>query len=101
MALTIFALGAPIGAWIAADFTGRISDLYGWRTVFLWLGAAGIVFGVWLYATVREPRRGCLDHRLHADSPSFWVTMKYLWSQRCRCACGAGHIGHVRCGAGA
>jgi MFS family permease len=82
MALTIFALGAPIGAWIAADFAGRISDLYGWRTVFLWLGAAGLVFGVWLYATVREPRRGCLDHRLHVHSPSFLVTMKYLWSQR-------------------
>jgi MFS family permease len=81
MALTVFALGAPIGAWIAADFTGRISDQYGWRTVFLWLGAAGLVFGVWLYATVREPRRGCLDHRLRADSPSFTVTMKYLWSQ--------------------
>ncbi|MFI4868285.1 MAG: MFS transporter [Steroidobacterales bacterium] len=82
MALTIFALGAPIGAWIAADFTGRISDLFGWRTVFLWLGMAGMVFGVWLYATVREPRRGCLDHKLHADTPSFAATMKYLWSQR-------------------
>jgi len=53
-----------------------------WRTVFVWLGAAGVVFGIWLFATVREPRRGCLDHRLKADTPSFWVTMQYLWSQR-------------------
>ncbi|MGA3159484.1 MAG: MFS transporter, partial [Steroidobacteraceae bacterium] len=51
MALTIFSLGAPIGAWVAADFAGRVTDLYGWRTVFLWLGAAGVVFGVWLYVT--------------------------------------------------
>jgi predicted MFS family arabinose efflux permease len=82
MALTIFSLGAPIGAWVAADFAGRVTDLYGWRTVFLWLGAAGVVFGIWLYVTVKEPQRGCLDHNLQANTPSFMQTMAYLWSQR-------------------
>jgi len=82
MALTIFSLGAPIGAWVAADFTGRIADQYGWRQVFVWLGATGVVFGTWLYVTVREPSRGCLDCNLKAETPSFMETMCYLWSQR-------------------
>jgi predicted MFS family arabinose efflux permease len=82
MALTIFSLGAPIGSWVAADFAGRIADLYGWRTVFLWLGAAGVIFGIWLYVTVKEPKRGCLDHNLKADTPRFMETMQYLWRQR-------------------
>ena len=82
MALTIFSLGAPIGSWIAADFAGRFTDLYGWRTVFLWLGAVGVGFGVWLYVTVKEPERGCLDLNLKAGAPSFAETMRYLWQQR-------------------
>ena len=82
MALTIFSLGAPIGAWVAAGFAGRIADQYGWRQVFILLGAAGVAFGTWLYVTVREPQRGCLDHNLAAETPSFLETMRYLWTQR-------------------
>src|ERR1700680_719126 len=38
MALTVFSLGAPIGAWVGASVAGRIADAYGWRSVFLVLG---------------------------------------------------------------
>ena len=82
MALTIFALGAPIGVWISASFAGRVADQFGWRQVFIWLGFAGVVFSIWLYATVREPRRGCLDRNKHSQTPSFMAAMRYLWSQR-------------------
>ncbi|MBV8455246.1 MAG: MFS transporter, partial [Acetobacteraceae bacterium] len=31
MALSVFALGAPIGAWLGADMAGAVAQAYGWR----------------------------------------------------------------------
>lgn len=82
MALTVFALGAPIGAWLGADIAGRLADIYGWRSVFLWLGIPGMVFGILIFLTVREPPRGQLDLNLEAKAPSIPTTLRYLWQQR-------------------
>ena len=82
MALTIFALGASIGAWIGADVAGQLADAYGWRTVFLLLGIPGVVFGLLIFLTVREPKRGQLDRNKSEVSPSFGATFKYLLQQR-------------------
>ncbi len=82
MALTIFSLGAPIGAWVGADLAGRIADAYGWRAVFLALGVPGVLFGLFVFLTVREPQRGQLDSTEASPHPSLMVTMRYLWCQR-------------------
>ena len=82
MALTIFALGASIGAWVGADVAGQLADTYGWRTVFLLLGIPGVVFGLLIFLTVREPKRGQLDRNKSEVSPSFGATFKYLLQQR-------------------
>jgi MFS family permease len=82
MALTIFALGAPIGAWVGYNIAGAIADRFGWRTVFLALGLPGVLVGVLLYLTIREPRRGCLDADNPATAPSFMQTMSFLWQQK-------------------
>jgi predicted MFS family arabinose efflux permease len=82
MALTIFALGAPIGAWIGSDIAGGIADHHGWRSVFLALGVPGVVFGLLVFFTVKEPRRGQLDLSTKGNSPTFMETMRFLWSQR-------------------
>jgi MFS family permease len=82
MALTIFALGAPIGAWLAATFAGAIADRYGWRAVFLALGVPGAVLALLLYVTVREPQRGQFDASANCEEASFLHTMRFLWSQR-------------------
>jgi predicted MFS family arabinose efflux permease len=82
MALTVFSLGAPIGAYFASDTTGAIADLHGWRAPFLWLGAPGVIVGLLIYLTVKEPRRGQLDAVLVDKKPSFMDAMRYLWSQR-------------------
>jgi len=85
MALTVFSLGAPIGAWVGADVAGRIADAYGWRAVFLALGVPGIVFGALVYFVVREPERGCLDAAGSGRRPSIVETAKFLLSQRSAC----------------
>lgn len=84
MALTIFALGAPIGAWLGADVAGAIADQHGWRSAFLFLGIPGAIFGVLLWLTVKEPRRGQLDRsdKIDVAAPTFRETMSYLWTQR-------------------
>ena len=61
MAMTVLALGAPIGAYLGADFAGKIAHLYTWRAAFIALGVPGLVVGIMVYLTVREPARGRLD----------------------------------------
>ncbi len=82
MALTIFSLGAPIGAWLGYNVASVIADQYGWRAVFLWLGIPGVVFGALVFLTVREPRRGQLDICGAGNRPTFVETMRFLWQQK-------------------
>jgi predicted MFS family arabinose efflux permease len=82
MALTVFALGAPIGAWVGYNVAGAIADHYGWRAVFYALGIPGVLAGVAVYLTVREPKRGCLDAGDDADAPTIRETLRFWWSQR-------------------
>ncbi len=83
MALTVFSLGAPIGAWIGADIAGIVNDHYNWRTVFLVLGIPGVIVGLLIFFTVREPRRGQLDKKGgDHEGASFPESMRFLWTQR-------------------
>ena len=82
MALTIFSLGAPLGAWVAYNFAGEIAQAHGWRSVFWVLGAPGFVVGLLIWMTIKEPARGQLDHTLEAEAPSVAETSRFLWSQR-------------------
>ncbi len=61
MAMAIFALGAPAGAYMGADMAGWVANLYGWRAAFLALGVPGLILGLVVILTIREPVRGCLD----------------------------------------
>ena len=82
MAMAIFALGAPIGAWLGADVAGWIANLYGWRAAFLVLGFPGVAVGLLVWLTIREPQRGQLDHSLDQPSPPILATLKFMVSQK-------------------
>ncbi|MBV8343039.1 MAG: MFS transporter [Gammaproteobacteria bacterium] len=82
MALTVFSLGAPIGAWIGYNVAGAIADHYGWRMVFFALGIPGVLAGIAVWLTVREPRRGCLDSAEDGAAPSVAATLRFMWQQR-------------------
>jgi MFS family permease len=82
MALTVFALGAPIGAWVGYNVAGAIADHYGWRMVFYALGIPGVLAGIAVWLTVREPTRGCLDTGDAGVAPSIATTLRFLWGQR-------------------
>ncbi len=60
-ALTFWALGASLGAWIGADVAGRIADAFSWRAAFYAMGVPGLVMGILIFLTIREPQRGMMD----------------------------------------
>jgi predicted MFS family arabinose efflux permease len=82
MALSVFALGAPLGSWLATDVAGAFAQSYGWRAAFLALGVPGIVLGVLVFVTVREPTRGRLDAAAVTGKASFSEALAFLWRQR-------------------
>ncbi len=56
-ALSIYALGIPLGSLFAAVAGGYIAEEIGWRQAFLLLGLPGVVIAVIFKLTVREPPR--------------------------------------------
>ncbi|MBA4307091.1 MAG: MFS transporter [Sphingopyxis sp.] len=82
MAMTVFALGAPIGAWLGTDIAGMVSTIHGWRSAFMVLGIPGILLALIIMVTVKEPKRGRLDIVSEEKAPTVMETLKFLWSQK-------------------
>ena len=82
MALGVFALGAPIGAWLGANVAGAIANVYGWRAAFLALGVPGVIMGILIVGTIREPRRGRFDAVADAGAPPLLESLRFLWRQK-------------------
>jgi predicted MFS family arabinose efflux permease len=82
MALTIFCLGAPIGAWLGASVAGAAAEAYGWRGAFLVLGVPGVILALLILTTIREPQRGCLDKVVTTETPSVVETLRFIFKQR-------------------
>jgi MFS family permease len=82
MALSVLALGAPVGAWIGADFAGAVAQAYGWRAAFFALGGPGLLLGVLVFLTIREPKRGRLDASGGEGRPSLLESLRFLWQQK-------------------
>ena len=74
MALTIFALGACLGAWLGSSVAGGVADKGGWRAAFLALGIPGLVVALIVWFTVREPQRGQLDEATEKPVPTTLLT---------------------------
>jgi predicted MFS family arabinose efflux permease len=73
-ALSIYALGIPIGSMIAAVGGGWIATEVGWREAFIWLGVPGVVLALIVKFTVKEPPRSTTQ----THAPSFVSTFAAL-----------------------
>jgi MFS family permease len=82
MAFTVLALGAPLGAWLGADVAGAIAHTHGWRAAFLALGVPGLLLGLLVLLTVREPQRGRMDAVSTVQRASLSESLRFLWQQR-------------------
>ena len=83
MALTIFALGACLGAWLGSSLAGQVAERYGWRAAFLVLGGPGLLVAAIVWLTVREPQRGQLDAGSVVLQPTtLSATVRFIRTQR-------------------
>ena len=83
MALTIFAVGASLGAWLGSYVAGEAAQRGGWRAAFLVLGIPGVIMALIVRLTIREPRRGQLDARTDAAARStLAATLRFIVTQR-------------------
>lgn len=83
MALTIFALGACLGAWLGSSIAGGVAEHAGWRAAFLVLGIPGLMVALLVWGTVREPCRGQLDSTPTPSRPSTSIaTVRFIVKQR-------------------
>ncbi len=57
-ALSIYALGIPIGAAIGNFTGGWVGEVFGWRAAFFVVGLPGVALAIFVRATLREPPRG-------------------------------------------
>ncbi len=60
-ALSIYALGIPIGSILGLLAGGWIAEFWGWRTAFLVVGIPGVLLAVLVKLSIREPIRGMSD----------------------------------------
>lgn len=75
-ALAFYSMGTPLGSVLGLALGGLIADAWGWRMAFILCGAPGIVIGLIVFFTLREPRRGALI--VHADQPGFREAFREL-----------------------
>ncbi len=66
-AMGIYVIGAVLGTGGGLIVGGLLGEWLGWRLTFMVLGVPGILLGVILFFTVREPQRGRFDTGSEAD----------------------------------
>ena len=57
-ALSVYSLGPSLGAVLGLMGGGILADHFGWRMTFVIVGLPGVLLGLLVYFTVREPERG-------------------------------------------
>ncbi|MCL2913970.1 MFS transporter [Shewanella corallii] len=76
LAMSAFMLGPHIGLLAAMVLGGWIAQEYGWRSVFIWFGAPGILLAGLLLLLGKEPGHGVFDkHKGDKDSRPFMTQL--------------------------
>ncbi len=84
-ALSIYALGIPVGAMIGSFCGGWLNELYGWRMAFILIGLPGVLVALVVRFTVVEPPRGHSDDLSPAAAavapPVILDVFRHLWAR--------------------
>ncbi|HEU4624785.1 MAG TPA: MFS transporter [Steroidobacteraceae bacterium] len=82
-ALSIYALGVPLGTMLGNFIAGRGNDHFGWRTTFILAGLPGLVTALLVWLTIREPPRGMAElgpRQTKVPAPPLGEGLRFLWS---------------------
>lgn len=78
-ALSVYALGAPVGILIGFLLGGWLTQLYGWRVALFTVGLPGILLAWVVCRRLAEPQRGAADGLATVPPlPPFWFSLKTL-----------------------
>ena len=79
-ALSIYALGIPIGGGIGFLAGGWLNELFDWRTAFFVVGLPGILLAAVVRITLKEPPRGVYDPPVEeaTEAPNFKESLAFL-----------------------
>jgi MFS family permease len=82
-ALSLYALGVPVGAMLGQFLGGWSNQFYGWRMTFVLIGLPGLLVAALVRFTVIEPPRGHADNATAAaagaPAPPIWSVVEFLW----------------------
>ncbi len=81
-AYAILASAIPAGVFVGYLVGGMVSERWGWRAAMMVVGLPGILLGLVVLMTVREPRRGGLDAQQAGIAPAFLVCLRSLVRDR-------------------
>lgn len=83
-AISLYMLGVPVGQSIGLFSGGWLNEFYDWHVAFIAIGLPGILVGILIKLTVKEPPRGYSDNAAQtttdAPAPSILAVAKYLWN---------------------
>ncbi len=85
LAFSIMVSGTAISSLVLTPVAGWIGHVYGWRHAYFAAGGAGIVLGLLMIFTVREPARGRFDDRAteaEEAKPPLMVSFRFLTARR-------------------
>lgn len=82
-ALGFYAMGVTFGGVLANLFGGPIAQSLSWREAFIYLGLPGVIVGLIVLLTVKEPPRGYSDppDTVRPEKASMGETLKELGSK--------------------
>ena len=83
-ALGIYAMGVTAGGFLAQLFGGFILEIFTWREAFIYVGAPGILIGILVLTTIKEPPRGYSDPpgTKKQENASFQEALTEIFSKR-------------------
>lgn len=81
-AISVYMLGAPIGALVGLSVGAWITYYYGWRDAFMWMAVPGLIAAVLLRLSTREPLRGAWEASANnrAVHESLWQVLRGAWA---------------------
>ncbi|HIC70257.1 MAG TPA: MFS transporter, partial [Candidatus Latescibacteria bacterium] len=83
-ALSIYALGIPIGASLGTLVGAWVGQAFGWRTAFVVVGLPGILLALVVWMTLRDPVRGQSEATapVENDGESFTQVLRFMGGLR-------------------
>lgn len=83
-ALSVYALGIPVGSILGLLAGGWIAEFFGWRVAFFVVGIPGVALALLVKLTLREPIRGMSDKIVskNVEQPPLIATLKILLANK-------------------